>query len=159
MVERRKFLQLTGFGVAGAALGGLAGCDGVWSTISKELGARVPPYAVTVLIPLLDLNEETGSTQIWEGSHRLGRNDEVRGQPTNADVRAGSCLAFDYRLYHGGTPTLGESPRPVLYLVYSRPWFRDSKNFFSHPPLPITEGEKAALPAKHRPLFRFGDMV
>jgi tetratricopeptide (TPR) repeat protein len=126
---------------------------------SDELDARVPPYAVTVLIPLLDLNEQTGSTQIWEGSHRLGAHDEVKGQPTNGDVRAGSCLAFDYRVYHGGTPTLGESPRPVLYLVYSRPWFRDSKNFFSHPPLPITEGERAALSAEHRPLFRFGGMV
>jgi len=126
---------------------------------SDELDSQVPPYAVTVLIPLIDLNSETGSTQLWEGSHRVGRLKELTGQPTVSEPQAGSCLAFDYRIYHRGTPNLGESPRPVLYLVYSRPWFRDSKNFFNHFPLPITEDERAAFPEEHRPLLRFGNIV
>ena len=35
------------------------------------LNAFFPPYALHVVVPLVDLTEETGTTAMWEGSHRI----------------------------------------------------------------------------------------
>ena len=44
-------------------------------------------------------------------------------------VREGSCMLWDFRLLHGGTPNRGTLPRPLLYLTYCRPWFLEHLNF------------------------------
>ena len=44
-------------------------------------------------------------------------------------VREGSCMLWDFRLMHGGTPNRSALPRPLLYLTYCRPWFVEYMNF------------------------------
>jgi ectoine hydroxylase-related dioxygenase (phytanoyl-CoA dioxygenase family) len=96
------------------------------------LNRLLPIVAVTVAIPLLEMNEIHGTTAVWPGSHR----DEACGPIEDASVkgdepqlREGSCLLWDYRLRHGGTPNRGAAPRPLLYMTYCRPWFVDHKNY------------------------------
>ena len=38
-------------------------------------------------------------------------------------LREGSCMLWDFRLLHAGTPNRGALPRPLLYLTYCRPWY------------------------------------
>ena len=87
----------------------------------------LPAIAITVGIPLLEMNEAHGTTALWPGSHRNeGRLKEEGIEPI---VREGSCMLWDFRLWHGGTPNRGALPRPLLYLTYCRPWFLECMNF------------------------------
>jgi hypothetical protein len=92
------------------------------------LNRLLPMAAATVAIPLLEMNEVHGTTAVWPGSHR----DETRASAEIGDeplVREGSCMLWDYRLRHGGTPNRSAVPRPLLYMTYCRPWFMDHKNY------------------------------
>ena len=58
------------------------------------------------------------------------------GDPSDEPiVREGSCLLWDYRLLHAGTENLGPLPRPLLTLLYCRPWWIDHKSFRQQAPI------------------------
>jgi tetratricopeptide (TPR) repeat protein len=120
-----------------------------------EVNKGLPTHAVTILVPLVDLNEELGGTQLWEGTNKQPELDEPEGKPTVVYTPSGSMLVFDYLTFHGGMASSSEEIRPVLFLTYSLPWFRDSLAFESHFALGISESELAAIPSEHRDLFRF----
>jgi ectoine hydroxylase-related dioxygenase (phytanoyl-CoA dioxygenase family) len=87
----------------------------------------LPAAAITVGIPLLEMNEVHGTTAMWPGSHRDAKRLKEEGiEPL---VREGSCMLWDFRLKHGGTPNRSALPRPLLYLTYCRPWFFEHLNF------------------------------
>jgi hypothetical protein len=52
---------------------------------------------------------------------------------------------MDYRLSHWGTPNVGTRARPILYLVYTRPWFTDARNFQQLYPLDVPPASWATL--------------
>jgi Phytanoyl-CoA dioxygenase (PhyH) len=94
---------------------------------STGIDKLLPAVAITVGIPLLEMNEVHGTTALWLGSHRDPSRKEQEGvEPV---VREGSCILWDFRLWHSGTANRGSVPRPLLYLTYCRPWFLDHKNF------------------------------
>jgi hypothetical protein len=101
--------------------------DGVALFPQAGLNLLLPMVAVTVAIPLLEMNELHGTTALWPGSHR----DEAycAGEGDEPVVREGACVLWDYRLRHGGTPNRSSVPRPLLYMTYCRPWFVDHKNY------------------------------
>jgi len=121
----------------------------------------LPPYAVTLCVPLCDIAEENGPTAIWPGSHR----GALRAKPAGAREVArdfseehmtgkfGRSFIFDYRVFHGGTPNLTPEPRPILMFVFTRPWFRDPNLAEVYPRVVISKRNLARLPARHRPLF------
>ena len=96
------------------------------------LNRLLPTVAVTVAIPLLEMNGVNGTTAVWPGSHRdeaRGPIDDVSVRGDEPHVRLGSCMLWDYRLRHGGTPNRSAEPRPLLYMTYCRQWFMDHKNY------------------------------
>lgn len=114
----------------------------------------LPPYAVTAVIPLADLTEQTGGTSVWPGTHRVAPGFfERMKKPLPLRPQLGSVYLMDYRLLHGGEPNLAQVPRPVLYLVYTRRWFRDACNFERHPPLRAEPEALARVPERLRHLF------
>jgi ectoine hydroxylase-related dioxygenase (phytanoyl-CoA dioxygenase family) len=116
------------------------------------LNRLLPIVAVTVGIPLLEMNEIHGTTALWPGSHR----DETRASAENADepvVGEGSCVLWDYRLRHGGTPNRSAVPRPLLYLTYCRAWFMDHKNYLQQAPVRAPKSFLADLPEDLRRLL------
>jgi ectoine hydroxylase-related dioxygenase (phytanoyl-CoA dioxygenase family) len=121
--------------------------------------ANVPCYATTILVPLIDLDEEAGGTQFWEGTHTGGKDDEWEGDPHIAYTRAGSALVLDYRTYHGGMPCRASHKRPLLYFTYSMPWFHDTLAFESHAAMGLSDRERMNVPEKHRDLFRFAKRI
>jgi Phytanoyl-CoA dioxygenase (PhyH) len=96
------------------------------------VAATLPCWAVTLVVPLVDLNDATGTTAVVLGSHR--RDDaDARDVEVAPAMAMGDALLMDYRLSHFGTPNRSPRVRPVLYAVYSRPWFLDERNFHQLP--------------------------
>jgi ectoine hydroxylase-related dioxygenase (phytanoyl-CoA dioxygenase family) len=92
-----------------------------------DIDRLLPTAAITVVIPLLEMNAVNGTTALWLGSHRDSR--VLSGEASEPTVHEGSCMLWDFRLKHGGTPNRGPLPRPLLYLTYCRRWFVDHINF------------------------------
>ena len=95
---------------------------------SSGISRLLPTSAITVGIPLLEMNDVHGTTALWPGSHLdAARASEEEGiEPI---VREGSCILWDYRLIHGGTPNRSAFLRPLFCIVYCRPWFLDYQNY------------------------------
>ena len=113
---------------------------------SDEIGAHLPPHAITVLVPLVNIDETIGGTAVAKGSHRVSM-ETGKSMPTQSqNLQLGSCLLFDYRLYHHGLANRSNKDRPVISLVYQRPWFRDAKNFETQRPLQMSANEYGKVP-------------
>ena len=93
-----------------------------------EISALLPAHALTLAVPLVEMNETQGTTTLLPGSHRWRSNDgNVEGiSPT---VPIGSCMMWDFRLVHSGTANRSTVSRPMVYCTYSRPWYQDPVNF------------------------------
>lgn len=122
-----------------------------------DSSVMMPPYALTVAIPLVDLTPETGTTALWSGSHHdYTITTQTRGDdPALPYIPRGSAFMMDARLLHGGLANRSAALRPVYYLVYNRGWFRDECNFSHQEPVLISESGLAAVPSGLEPLFRF----
>jgi len=92
------------------------------------LNALLPAWAITVGIPLLEMNEVHGTTALWLGSHR-DASRASKGTAVEPTVGEGSCMLWDFRLQHGGTPNRSALLRPLLYVTYCRPWYFEHLNF------------------------------
>jgi hypothetical protein len=106
-------------------------------------GRHLPPHCLNVFVPLVDVGAENGPTEFCPGSHRLsGGLAELYQQDTGLLERigfsgptaiprlpVGSVLLFDYRLVHRGRQNHTDADRPVLYLTFATPWFRDVRSF------------------------------
>ena len=116
------------------------------------LNRILPIVAVTVAMPLLEMNEIHGTTALWPRSHRDDTiaSTEIADEPL---VREGSCAIWDYRLRHGGTPNQSTAPRPLLYMTYCRAWFVDHSNYQEQTPVRAPKGFLAGLPEDLRPLL------
>lgn len=115
-----------------------------------DLRSGLPPYAVTVAIPLVDLTEATGTTRISAGSNRgASKVEEVLPY-----VRRGDCYLMDYRTEHRGTANRSSNDRPVLFIVYARYWFTDIRNFRRQSKINIELEQARRIPAEYQFLFR-----
>lgn len=117
---------------------------------APERRAEAGCHAVNVAVPLIDLDEAVGTTAILPRSHA----GEGAGEPHLPYVARGGCFLMDYRVRHGGTANRSDRPRPILYIVYSRPWFTDSVNFRRWPRLSMPRDALAGVSSEHRRLFR-----
>jgi ectoine hydroxylase-related dioxygenase (phytanoyl-CoA dioxygenase family) len=92
----------------------------------EAIDTAIPAYAINVIVPLVDMDERHGTTRVWPGSHRVWPEDEARQLPSEDPVApVGSCMIMDYRLLHRGTANRSRHVRPILYVAYHRPWFKD----------------------------------
>jgi hypothetical protein len=119
------------------------------------IDVRLPPYALTVLMPLIDANQQTGSTRVWPGTHRVASFEQAQAMPSAApDVPAGSMLMVDSRTLHCGAPNRSEIVRPLVYNSYHRCWYRDLGGYDYRPPVHVGAVELARLPRDKRGFFR-----
>ena len=131
--------------------------DHPWLFESPQVSGMVPTYAIAVGIGLVDIDLTVGTTAVWEMSH-LGRPKSEPFDPSDAafpTLKLGDAYLMDYRLVHGGTANTSARPRPIMYLVYSRAWFRDAVNFRKQPPIAISTEEFEKISDIHKPLFRY----
>ena len=130
----------------------------------------LPPFCYVVNIPLVDFRPDNGPTEIWPfGTHLVGdpsvvpvpdftRIEELRNSPVGRFTEeemtpeqvitpAGSVVIRDIRMWHRGTPNRSNEPRPMMAMVYNRPWY-------NHGVVEITENEFTALPDEVKQVFR-----
>ena len=98
--------------------------DGDHLTRSKH----APPYGLNVFIPLVDLDVLNGPTELCPGTHVLGHFDDSV-QSILPCIPAGQTLLFDFRLRHRGMGNNSTAARPVVYLTYATPRWKDNENF------------------------------
>ncbi|HEY0867467.1 MAG TPA: phytanoyl-CoA dioxygenase family protein [Fimbriimonas sp.] len=118
-----------------------------------------PAYGLVVNVPLVDMDERNGSTEVWPGTHTdttvafqdgeitipaevLERQRAVQ-PPLQPKVRAGSFLVRDIRMWHAGMPNRTEQPRPMMAMIHSVSWWptsalkfpKGTEGVFEHPDL------------------------
>ena len=108
----------------------------VWA--EHESATRTQPaHSLVVFLPLCDLNEANGPTAFLPGSHQRWTSDALEaeadapgsstaGAPAIMDVHAGDAIIFDSRTQHAGGANRSKHARPILYLVFARPWFDEA---------------------------------
>lgn len=123
--------------------------------------SSLPPYAVTLCVPLCDLDTDNGATALWPGSHKAA----LRARPpSDAAVRRrfpearmvgplGRAFLFDFRTFHCGMPNYSREPRPILMLVFTRSWYRDPNLTEVRPSVVIAPRALARVDERHRRLF------
>ena len=106
-----------------------------------EKAIQLPTHAVNVFIPLHDISEELGPTEIIPGTHLISNVDTVHNHLKNNNIKVvkdrtiaplmkrGSILLYDYRVLHRGTGNKSGRPRYMFYMLYVKPWFKDHINF------------------------------
>jgi len=62
---------------------------------------------------------------------------------------------MDYKLRHYGVANRSDAVRPILYNIYSRPWFRDYKNYGKQTDLEISRKDYSRIPDEYKHLFLF----
>lgn len=102
--------------------------DGTELFPETKLGAILPPFALTVLIPLVDVDGDNGATAFQPGTHRYPPG-EADIEPATAALPRGSLIAWNFETLHWGLPNRSDRPRPALYLTLCRPFWTDMTNF------------------------------
>ena len=111
-----------------------------------------PNQAVCFFIPLCDLNETTGYTSFWPGSHLYPQSDLLAhdlpaklppGSMFKGAVNFGDSLIYDYRTIHRGEANHMSygGLRSIMYIVYavkdfSEPNFSSRSIFDAIHPVP-----------------------
>jgi hypothetical protein len=115
-----------------------------------DLNCNLLPFGIIVGIPLVDLTPEKGTMNIFPGIRR----DPKANRSELPAVSRGDCYLVDYRTKHQGTANRSNEWRPVIYIVYSRPWFIDTVNFRRQAKINIAAEDFAALSPAHQRMFR-----
>ena len=100
------------------------------------------PHCVTVICPLVNVDEDNGPTEFWPGSHYESVAKEMFEErdrtgahiPSKSSLQlagsVGDAILFDTRTVHRGMANAGDAKRPILYIAYARPWYTEgTKNF------------------------------
>ncbi|KAL3933574.1 MAG: hypothetical protein SGBAC_010332, partial [Bacillariaceae sp.] len=104
---------------------------------------HLPPHCINVFYPLVDLTDDNGPTEFVPGSHQLGCFDNGNKQHFGLTCNAGGAVLFDYRIKHRGGFNKTTEPRPILYLAYCKPFYKDSGNTRSE--LSVFHHQKSTL--------------
>lgn len=94
---------------------------------NSEISRLLPAYALTFALPLVEMNDMSGTTALWPGSHRRG--DHEGAEPDQPTIPLGSAVMWDYRTYHSGMANRSDQVRPMVYATYARRWYQDPVNF------------------------------
>lgn len=99
----------------------------------------LPAHALNCFAPIVDVSRPMGPTEFVPGSHNPGPVARAlaaalaRGrEPADVfspELSVGDVLVYDQRTVHRGVPNRTNTERPILYLLFARPWFREHINF------------------------------
>lgn len=119
-----------------------------------EIDAAMPPFAMNMLAPLIDVDAGEGATEYWPGSHRIcDEAAAVAAQPIRLPLQAGSVALHDMRVLHRGSAKPSGPVRPLVYISHHRHWHQETYGYEHKPQLLVTPAMLERLPEAHRPLF------
>lgn len=108
-------------------------------------GARLPEFAINMIIPLISLDDTVGSTCIFKGSHLVSDEEAEKMAPQIPHLPVGGALLISNRLTHFGMENRSNRPRSILCVNFHRAWFRDKANHAKQAPVSLSDRERAAL--------------
>ena len=102
-------------------------------------------HCFNVFVPLVDVDQENGTTEFVPGTHEDKRYNKVvahillnqsekyamDARTIRADLKAGSLIFFDVRVLHRGLSNQSTEERPMLYYTFGRDWFQEQHMFQS----------------------------
>lgn len=104
-----------------------------------DMGSHLSCHCLNVFIPLVNVTNAKGPTEIFPASHFETRQPApmhftaAQLQPPVAPtLKLGDVLIFDYRTLHRGKANISKRNRPLLMLTLSKPWFEDGVNYPSN---------------------------
>ena len=114
-----------------------------------------PPILISAIVPLVPINNTVGSTQIALGSSQDRDLDETICPLVEPQTELGDCYLMDSALIHRGMPNQSSGPRPIVALVYQRPWYVDVENFGRQERIKMSETVAKRLPAERHHLVHW----
>lgn len=90
-----------------------------------QLDVNLPPYYLTVLMPLVKITEENGPTQFIKGSHLKLIVDEHNKERYTPLPAPGDILIFDGRILHRGLANQSNQERIIAYMTFVANWYHD----------------------------------
>ncbi len=109
--------------------------------------SSLPPYSITMLVPLVDATHETGCTRVWPGSHRIvGREAGLAVGSLDPEVETGAVLLTDGRVLHRGAANISDRLRPLAYMTYHRSWYRDYWGYERRMPIRLGGADYRKMP-------------
>ena len=125
----------------------------------NNLDRVLPAVALSVAMPLVRLDEISGTTAFWRRSHR---DRYVEGPPDFAPLLpVGSAVIWDFRTIHSGRGNRGEAARPILFAVHSRDWWLEPMRewSFRYRKLQLARGVHAAFDKPMRDFTVRADII
>ena len=96
----------------------------------EEHDQGLPPFYLTLILPLQEVTDDLGPTQFILGSHTQPWAAALQKEKEGLDhllatSKRGDCLMFDGRMIHRGTPCHSAMPRRAVYVVFHKKWYSD----------------------------------
>ncbi len=85
----------------------------------------LPPYYLTVLIPLMEITAENGPTEFIKGSHRHLHVEEEGSEIFSPLLSPGDFVVFDGRTLHRGSANRSKEERVLGYMTFVANWYHD----------------------------------
>ena len=89
---------------------------------------HLPPHSLTVFVALCELTAANGPTEFHLATHVKAHLAAPRKRHAAARCAAGSLVGYDTRIRHRGGANASDAERPLVYMTFSRVWFRDTVN-------------------------------
>ena len=94
---------------------------------------NMSPFYFTVLVPLVKLDKNNGSTEFIKGSHKLTYNEIKDKNIENKNIEniqfeteIGDIIIFDGRIFHRGCENKSDESRPIIYNIIYRDWYNET---------------------------------
>merc|ERR1719483_1265869 len=96
----------------------------------EEQDQGLPPFYLTLIVPLQEVTEDLGPTEFVLGSHKTAWETALKDGKDGlkhvlATSKRGDCVLFDGRMIHRGTPCRSAQPRRAVYTVFHKKWYSD----------------------------------
>lgn len=94
-----------------------------WLYPKQGVDHVLAPFALAFALPLVSMDNTSGRTAFWRGSHRKPGILPSVDYDLAPTVHPGSAIMWDYRIHHCGLANHGPVPRPVIFSALSREWW------------------------------------
>ena len=96
----------------------------------EEQDQGLPPFYLTLIVPLQEVTEDLGPTEFVLGSHKTAWETALQDGKAGlehvlATSKRGDCVLFDGQMIHRGTPCQSAQPRRAVYTVFHKKWYSD----------------------------------
>jgi len=99
--------------------------DNSQTLVLDNFELNLPPYYITVLMPLVQITRDNGPTEFVKSSHRKKSVDLTQEKTFAPLLSPGDLVIFDGRTIHRGNANQTNSERAIAALTFIANWYSD----------------------------------